>query len=70
MSKCFGCFFYDSGYMWNCCHYYEEEYFREPNECDAFSIDGNISQEKEDKIFRETNGYFGKPMSRKEEREV
>lgn len=66
MSICFGCHFYESGYMSNRCEYFQSEYYREPDECEAFSADGNLTQEQEDKIFKATGGYFGKPWRREE----
>ena len=59
-NTCFGCYFYESGYMWNRCNYFETEYFCQPDECKAFSFDGNISEENENAIFKETDGVFGK----------
>ena len=59
--------------MENECLYFESYNFREPtirDGCLAFSIDGTISEEAEAKIFEQTRGIFGKPMSaerRKEE---
>ena len=38
MSRCFGCYYYYPGYMWNRCDFFEMEYFREPEECKAFSL--------------------------------
>lgn len=38
MSRCFGCYYYHPGYMWNQCDFFEMEYFREPKECKAFSL--------------------------------
>lgn len=60
--KCIDCYFYKSGYMSNSCEYFEQENFNIQEKCDAYTIDGNISPELEDKIFRETDGNFGKPM--------
>lgn len=55
-----GCYFYEGGYLWNRCNYFEMEYFRRPEGCKAFSIDGYISPENERAIYEETNGVFGK----------
>lgn len=60
--SCFGCYFYESSYMWNRCNYFESECFRPPDKCEAFSVDGKVSPETEQKIFVETGGAFGKPM--------
>lgn len=55
-----GCYFHESGYLWNRCNYFEMEYFCEPEDCKAFSIDGYISPENELDIYEETDGVFGK----------
>ena len=62
MSKCFGCYFYNCGYMWNRCDYFESEYYREPDDCLAFSVDGSIPAENEAKLYEQTCGFFGKPL--------
>ncbi len=59
MSRCLGCYDHESGYMWNRCNYFEMEYYSEPEECKAFSIDGVISEEAAKEIYDETNGMFG-----------
>ena len=69
MSGCFGCYFYEGGFMWNRCNYFEMEYFGIKDKCIAFSTDGNISEESEAKIFYETNGMFGKPKRAEREEE-
>lgn len=48
--------------MWNRCDYFESEYFREPEDCLAFSVDGSILAENEAKLFEQTGGFFGKPL--------
>ena len=60
MAKCDDCFFYETSYMWNGCAYFESECFYPPIECRAYSVDGNLSQEQEQKIYEETDGAFGK----------
>ncbi len=50
--------------MWNRCEYFGSEYYYEPNECEAFSIDGILTPEQEDKIFKATDGYFGEPLDK------
>ena len=62
MSKCFGCYFYHCGCMWNRCDYFESEYYREPEDCLAFSVDGSIPAENEAKLYEQTCGFFGKPL--------
>lgn len=62
MSKCFGCYSYTATYMWNSCDYFECEYFIEPDDCLAFSIDGNIPAENEALLYEQTGGVFGKPL--------
>lgn len=64
MSKCFGCYFHEGGYMWNGCEYFQSEYYHEPDECEAFSVDGKLTPEQEDKIFKATGGYFGEPLDK------
>lgn len=66
MSCCFGCYFHDTGCMYNGCHYFESEYYREPDTCDAFSTDGNLSPEVENMIFVKTNGAFGESKEEQE----
>lgn len=48
--------------MWNGCDYFESEYYPEPEDCLAFSVDGSIPAENEAKLFELTNGFFGKPL--------
>ena len=60
--KCIDCYFYKSCCMSNSCDYFEQENFNMQKECDAYTKDGHISPELEDKIFRETDGNFGKPI--------
>lgn len=60
MSSCDGCFFHETGYLWNGCTYFETEYYYEPNDCCARSDDGKLTAEQERKIFEETDGAFGK----------
>ncbi len=67
MSKCFGCFFHEGGFMYNRCNYFEMEYFSEKGECLAFSTDGTVSEENENQIFIDTGGFFGKPMAERKE---
>lgn len=66
MNKCFKCYFYKSGYMSNSCSYFQMENFYPQDDCDAFSEDGNLLPETEDKIFKETNGVFGEPINKGE----
>jgi len=70
MSACFGCFFHEGGYMSNRCEYFQSEYYPEPDECEAFSVDGNLSAEAEAEIFDKTDGVFGKPRNSQQEYEV
>lgn len=70
MSKCFGCYFYHSGWMWNGCDYFESEYYPEPKDCLAFSIDGNIPAENEALLYEQTGGVFGKPLEQEKQNEV
>lgn len=62
MSKCIGCYFYSSGHMHNSCSYFKTECFCQPDECDAYSKDGELSPWIEDKIWKESSGNFGKPL--------
>ncbi len=64
MSRCFGCYFYHAGWMWNGCDYFETECFPEPKDCLAFSVDGNIPAENEAKLYEQTGGVFGKPLGK------
>ena len=64
--KCIDCYFYKSGYMSNSCEYFKQEGFYIRKKCDAYTKDGHISPELEDKIFRETDGNFGKPLGETE----
>lgn len=64
MSKCFGCHFYECGYMWNGCSYFQSECYREPEECEAFSIDGKLTPEQQDAIFKASGGAFGEPLDK------
>lgn len=55
MSKCFGCYYYSPGYMWNQCDFFEMEYFYEPEECEAFSIKP-IPDDEAKKLFEKITG--------------
>ena len=59
MSICGNCAFYKSGRESNRCEYFKTECFHVQDECDAFSADGNLPRETEEKIFLESNGAFG-----------
>lgn len=61
-NNCWHCYFYKSGYMENACDYFSLEMFPIQHNCDAFSTDGHVAPELEDKIFRESDGMFGKPL--------
>lgn len=61
-NNCWYCYFYKSGYMENSCDYFGLENFPIQNNCDAFSTDGYVAPELEDKIFKETDGVYGKPL--------
>ncbi len=63
MSRCFGCYFHQCGWMYNECDYFEIGYYAEPDECLAFSVDGTVSEEAEAKIYEATKGAFGKPIT-------
>lgn len=52
---CLGCYFYESGYMWNRCNFFEMEYFCEPEECEAFSVE-DIPVEEARKIYERILG--------------
>lgn len=62
-NNCWHCYFYKSGNMENACDYFGLENFPVQNNCDAFSTDGYIAPELEDKIFKESDGIYGKPLS-------
>ena len=49
--------------MENACDYFGLENFPIQNNCDAFSTDGYVAPELEDKIFRESGGVYGKLLS-------
>lgn len=70
MSKCFGCYFHEGGFMTNRCDYFEAEYYSEPDRCLAFTVDGNLSKETKARIFDETDGVFGEPEGFWQEIEV
>ena len=70
MSKCFGCYSYTATYMWNSCDYFECECFIEPDDCLAFSIDGNIPAENEALLYEQTCGVFGKPLEQEKQNET
>ncbi len=61
--NCWYCYFYKSGYMENACNYFGSENFPVQNNCDAFSINGSVAPELEDKIFKESDGGYGSPLS-------
>ena len=69
MSKCFGCYFHHMGYMWNRCDYFESEYYPEPEDCLAFSVDGSVPAENEAKLFEMTGGVFGEPLEQEKQNE-
>ena len=50
MSRCLGCFFHESGYMWNRCNLLETEYYAEPDDCTGFSINP-VSKEEAKKLY-------------------
>lgn len=50
MSKCLGCFFHESGYMWNRCNLLETECYAEPDDCTGFSINP-VSKEEAEKLY-------------------
>lgn len=52
MSRCFGCYYYHHGYVWNRCGFFEIEYFSEPEECKAFSLE-EIPAEEEKRLWEE-----------------
>lgn len=65
MSKCKNCYFHRTGYLYNSCGYFECKYYSEPDDCLAFSEDGNLSTEVENQIYNETGGAFGEPLFNK-----
>lgn len=61
-NNCWYCYFYKSGYMENACDYFGLENFPIQNNCDAFSTNGYVAPELEDKLFKESGGVYGKPL--------
>lgn len=55
MSRCLGCFFHESGYMFNRCNFFEIEYYGEPDDCEAFSIKP-IPDDEAKKLFEKITG--------------
>lgn len=52
---CYGCYFYES---YNRCIFYEMENFCEPDYCEAYTTDGNLTEEQKEEIdwyFRNEN---------------
>lgn len=45
--------------MENACNYFGLENFPIQHNCDAFSTDGYVAPELEDKIFKESDGQYG-----------
>lgn len=50
MSRCFGCYFHESGYMFNRCNFFEMEYYHEPEDCEAFSTE-DIPADEAKKLY-------------------
>ena len=65
--KCNTCAFYKEGQYWNGCKYFQMENFA-PMEKDfyAYSTDGKVSPENEQKIWLTTRGAFGQPIPGRE----